>query len=143
MFILSCCIIPCHRGRQQSVCIHTSPPDGSVQRISIQQAALQDVYFHALPPGLTGSAAASATRDLQHRDLMDAVRRSSNVAVPPESPGSRGRGRPRKTWRECVKRDILECSLLDTDPLNRAVWRAGVNANRLLPTPVAADDAAV
>ena len=58
-------------------------------------------------------------------------------------PGSRGRGRPRKTWRECVKRDIRECGLTDTDPLDRAVWRAGVNANRLLPTPVTADDAAV
>ena len=48
VFILYFCIIPCHRCRQQSVCIHTSPPDGSVQRISIRQAALQGVSFHAL-----------------------------------------------------------------------------------------------
>ena len=46
-------------------------------------------------------------------------------------PGSRGSGRLRKTWTECVKRDILECGLSDTDPLDRAVWRAGVNANWL------------
>ena len=42
-----------------------------------------------------------------------------------------------------MKVDILECGLLDTDPLNRAVWRAGVNPNRLLPTLVTGNDVAV
>ena len=52
------------------------------------------------------------------------------------APGSKGRGRPRKTWEECVKRDIQECGLTDVDPLDRNLWRAGVCASRLLPTPV-------
>ena len=58
-------------------------------------------------------------------------------------PGSRGRGRPRKTWKECVKRDIMECGLCNTDPLDRAAWRAGIRASRLLPTPVSGNVAAV
>ena len=49
---------------------------------------------------------------------------------------NRGKGRPPKTWRECVKRDIHECGLSDLDPLDRVAWRAGVNAARLQPTPV-------
>ena len=58
-------------------------------------------------------------------------------------PGVRGRGRPRKTWGECVKRDILESGLSDTDPMDRAAWRAGVYASRLLPTPETGNAAAV
>ena len=50
---------------------------------------------------------------------------------------SRGKGRPPLAWRDCVKRDIHECGLLDLDPLDRAAWRAGVNAARLQPTPIA------
>ena len=50
---------------------------------------------------------------------------------------SRGKGRPPLAWKDCVKRDIHECGLLDLDPLDRAAWRAGVNATRLQPTPVA------
>ena len=52
------------------------------------------------------------------------------------APGSKGRGRPRKTWEECVKREIQECGLTDVEPLERNLWRAGVYASRLLPTPV-------
>ncbi len=36
---------------------------------------------------------------------------------------------------DSVKKDLLECDLLDADPMVRLVWRAPVNANRLLPTP--------
>ena len=50
---------------------------------------------------------------------------------------SRGKGRPPLAWKDCVKRDIHECGLLDLDPLDRAAWRAGVNATRLQPTPIA------
>ena len=57
----------------------------------------------------------------------------------------RGRGRPRKTWSECVRSDRRSWNLDRTDPHNRTEWRLGVkNAGRLLPTPVpgtpAADD---
>ena len=58
-------------------------------------------------------------------------------------PGIRGRDRPCKTLRECVKKNILECGLSDTDPMDRAVWKAGVQASRLLPTPVTGNVAAV
>ena len=53
-------------------------------------------------------------------------------------PGGRGRGRPRKTWIESVKKDILERGLSesDVDPMVRPTWRAAVNKSRLLPTPV-------
>ncbi|RUS78708.1 hypothetical protein EGW08_013529 [Elysia chlorotica] len=60
-------------------------------------------------------------------------------------PCVRGRGRPRKTWSECVRSDRRSWNLDRTDPHNRTEWRLGVkNAGRLLPTPVpgtpAADD---
>ena len=35
-----------------------------------------------------------------------------------------------------MKRDIQECGLADVEPLDRNLWRAGVYASRLLPTPV-------
>ncbi len=50
-------------------------------------------------------------------------------------PGSRGRGRPRKTRKECVKKDILERGLSDADLGDRLVKRAAVNAGQLLSTP--------
>ena len=43
-----------------------------------------------------------------------------NLAVP----GKRGRGRPRKTWAECVKTDIRDCGLSAVDPQDRVAWRA-------------------
>ena len=92
MFVLYCCIIPCHMVRQQLAWIHTLPPDGSVQRISIRQAALEDVSFHALPPGFTESASTSASRKHHLHVLMDAVRGSSDMAMPLESSGLQCRG---------------------------------------------------
>ena len=50
-------------------------------------------------------------------------------------PGVRGRGRPRKTWRECVRRDEEECGLSCADPQDRVAWRAGVRRGLVLPTP--------
>ena len=55
----------------------------------------------------------------------------------------RGRGRPPKSWRECVRGDIMESGLSSTDPMNRAAWRAGIRAARLLPTPIDGNVAAV
>ncbi len=59
------------------------------------------------------------------------IKRATEFAVP----GSIGRGRPHKTWNECVKKDILERGLSDAESGDRLVWRAAVNTSRLLPTP--------
>ena len=50
-------------------------------------------------------------------------------------PGIRGRGRPRKTWLECVRKDVSECGLSGIDPQDRVAWRAGVRRCLVLPTP--------
>ena len=59
-------------------------------------------------------------------------------------PSARRRGRPKKTWSECVKTDMKMCSLGSIDPLNREAWRLGVrHSSHLLPTPVPGTHAAV
>ena len=50
-------------------------------------------------------------------------------------PGTRKKGRPRKTWSECVKTDVNNCGLAGIDPLDRDAWRAGVRHSLVLPTP--------
>ena len=50
-------------------------------------------------------------------------------------PGSRGRGRPVKTWWDCVAKDLVECDLSGVDPLDRDAWRMGVRQSLVLPTP--------
>ena len=46
--------------------------------------------------------------------------------------GCRSAGRPRKTWRECVRRDITDCSMESVDPLDRVGWRSAVKSSELL-----------
>ena len=59
-------------------------------------------------------------------------------------PSARRRGRPKKTWSECVKTDMKKCSLGSIDPLNREAWGFGVrHSSHLLPTPVPGTPAAV
>ena len=48
-----------------------------------------------------------------------------------ESVKGRGRGRPRKTWRECVEENISKLELSVEDTQDRAVWRNGILGNRL------------
>ena len=51
-------------------------------------------------------------------------------------PGPRGRGRPRKSWSECVKADVDVCNLEGIDPQNREAWRTGVRrTSQLQLTP--------
>ena len=50
-------------------------------------------------------------------------------------PDTRKKGRPWKTWSECVKTDVNECSLAGVDPLYRDAWRASVRHSLVLPTP--------
>ena len=50
-------------------------------------------------------------------------------------PGTRKKGRPWKTWSECVKTDVDRCGLVGIDPLDRDAWKAGVWHSLVLPTP--------
>ena len=51
-------------------------------------------------------------------------------------PGPRGRGRPRKSWSECVKAVVEVCNLEGMDPHNREAWRSGVRrTSQLQLTP--------
>ena len=62
------------------------------------------------------------------------IRSVTNIKVP----CSKARGRPRKTWSDCVKADMNVCSLGCIDPQNRTAWRSGTcirSSGRLLPTP--------
>ncbi|CAH1252456.1 Hypp9296 [Branchiostoma lanceolatum] len=68
---------------------------------------------------------------------------SINSITKLQLPGNRGRGRPKKSWSECVKKDIKECGLTNVDPLDGAAWRRCVKTGRLLPTPVSGNPAAV
>ena len=43
-----------------------------------------------------------------------------------ELPGTRDRGRPRKTWSTCVRNDMTICNLDGVNPLDRNSWRTSV-----------------
>ena len=53
------------------------------------------------------------------------IKRANKYVVP----GSRGRGRPCKTWNDCIKKDIIEHGLSDADPKARLVWSPAVNTS--------------
>ena len=51
-------------------------------------------------------------------------------------PGPRGRGRPRKSWSECVKADVDVCNLQGINPQNREARGSGVRrTSQLQLTP--------
>ena len=39
----------------------------------------------------------------------------------------RGRGRPKLTWDESVKRDIKDCNISKEIALDRSAWRLAIN----------------
>ena len=49
--------------------------------------------------------------------------------------GKRDRGRPYKTWSECVRKDLDAFKLKRSDAQDRVGWRSSVNNSRLEPTP--------
>ena len=61
-----------------------------------------------------------------------------------ELPGTRDRGRPRKTWSACVKNDMTTCicNLDGVNPLDRNSWRTSVRRCQVLPTPESGTTAA-
>ena len=50
-------------------------------------------------------------------------------------PGRKGPGRPKKTWEECVKRDLKVCGLSEAGTQDRLSWRSSVKNSRQEPTP--------
>ena len=50
-------------------------------------------------------------------------------------PGTRNRGRPRKTWSACMRNDMTICNLDGVNPLDRNSWRTSVRRCQVLPTP--------
>ena len=44
-----------------------------------------------------------------------------------EAPGRRPRGRPKKTWKECLKQDMAAAGVHETAAEDRAEWRAVIN----------------
>lgn len=63
---------------------------------------------------------------VERKDVDDWVSACRNLAVS----GERGRGRGRKTWKECVTDDMRQLRLRQEDAQNRAVWRNGILGNR-------------
>ena len=49
--------------------------------------------------------------------------------------GKRGPGRPKKTWWENVKHDMMTCGLSEETTQDRDAWRFAVRNSRLEPTP--------
>ena len=44
-----------------------------------------------------------------------------------EAPGRRPKGRPKKTWKECLKQDMAAAGVHETAAEDRAEWRAVIN----------------
>ena len=65
---------------------------------------------------------------------QDRINSVMDVEIEVEEEGRRGR--PLKTWKECVNNDITTCKLESVDPLDRVKWRKAVKDSLLLPTPV-------
>jgi len=59
-----------------------------------------------------------------------------------ELPGTRDRGRPRKTWSACVRNDMTICNLDGVNPLDRNSWRTSVRRCQVLPIPESGTTAA-
>ena len=85
--------------------------------------------------GLEEISSAVGTRRL--RWYGHVCRSSGSIATVEkmEVKGNGGRGRPRKSWKECVRRDRKDRGMLNVDPTDRTLWRSAIYASRLLYTP--------
>ena len=66
---------------------------------------------------------------VEHKQPDDWVSACRHIVV--ESVNGKGRGRPRKAWRECVEEDMSKLNLSVKDIQDRAVWRNGILEKRL------------
>jgi len=46
-----------------------------------------------------------------------------------EAPGRRSRGRPKKTWKDCVDQGIAAAGVPETAAADRAVWKTHKTSN--------------
>jgi hypothetical protein len=70
---------------------------------------------------------------VERKDTDDWVSSCRNMTVSRE----RGRGRGRKTWKECMVDDMRQLRLREEDAPDRAVWGNGILGNR--PTRASAE----
>ena len=59
---------------------------------------------------------------LRRHDPNDPLRKIMHT----EAPGRRPRGRPKKTWKECLKKDMAAAGVQETAAEDRAAWRAAI-----------------
>ena len=50
-------------------------------------------------------------------------------------PGVNRRGRPKKTWDQCVTKDLEKLGLKKSDALDKDKWNGTLRNSRLAPTP--------
>ena len=62
---------------------------------------------------------------VEHKEADDWVSKCRNLVVV----GGVKKGRPRKTWMECVKEDTEECWLKKEDAQDRSLWRRSIVGN--------------
>ena len=60
---------------------------------------------------------------VKRRSEVDPLTRIQEVMVP----GRRPRGRPKKTWHDCVRQDLTDGEIPEHLTANRDEWRAVVN----------------
>jgi len=66
------------------------------------------------------------TRRLRWYGRVQRATSCINAITRLELPGTRDRGRPRKTWSACVRNDMTICNLDGVNPLDRNSWRTSV-----------------
>ena len=62
---------------------------------------------------------------VERKEADDWVSKCRNLVVV----GGVKKGRPRKTWMECVKEDMKECGLRKEDAQDRSVWSRSIVGN--------------
>ena len=63
---------------------------------------------------------------VQRRQLTEPVRRCE---VLPLGVFRRGRGRPKKSWKEVIRQDLSALALTEDMAMDRAHWRASIRAD--------------
>ena len=71
---------------------------------------------------------------MERKDEGDWVSACRDLSVA----GAKGRGKGRKTWKECVVDDMRKMNLRIEDAQDRGLWRSGILGNR--PTRASAGE---